>query len=303
MIELRLLRSFVTVAETGHVGRAAARLHISQPPLTRQIQQLERDLGTRLFVRGARGVELTDAGAMFLEEARNLLVLADQARERAQRAGRGELGRFDVAIFGSAIFDHIPQILLAFRRQNPDVHLVVHSMNRGEQIEALRQRRINAGFNRFVRDAPDIVAEMIMGEPLLVAANHHSQFSRMRAVPLKALADEPLVLYPSHPRPSFADFVLDLCRREGFTAHQSHDVADTASAAALVGSGFGTAVVPRSARNLKVPGVIYRPLVCTAPQPEVDLSVLYRLGDESPVLQRFLKSVERFKETQSSSPD
>jgi DNA-binding transcriptional LysR family regulator len=300
MIELRLLRSFVTVAETGHVGRAAARLHISQPPLTRQIQQLERDLGTTLFVRGARGVELTEAGLMFLEEARNLLFLADQARERAQRAGRGEIGRFDVAIFGSAIFDHIPQILLAFRRQNPDVKLVVHSMNRGEQIEALRQRRINAGFNRFVRDAPDIVAEMIMAEPLMVAANHHSLFSRMRTVPLKALADEPLVLYPAQPRPSFADFVLDLCRREGFVAHQSHEVTDTASAAALVGSGFGTAVVPRSARNLKVPGVIYRPLVCKDPQPEVDLSVLYRLGDESPVLQRFLKSVEPFKAAQTA---
>jgi DNA-binding transcriptional LysR family regulator len=295
MIELRLLRAFVTVAETGNVGRAAARLHISQPPLTRQIQQLERDLGTRLFVRGARGVELTDAGALFLEEARNLLTLAEQARERVQRAGRGEIGRFDVAIFGSAIFDLIPQILLAFRRQNPEVHLVVHPMNRGEQIEALRQRRINAGFNRFVRDAPDIAAETIMAEPLFVAANHHSPFSRMRIVPLKALAAEPLVLYPSHARPSFADLILDLCRREGFEAEVSQIVTDTASAAALVGSGFGTAVVPRSARNLKVPGVIYRPLLCVDPQPEADLSVLYRLGDESPVLQRFLKTVERFK--------
>lgn len=300
MIELRLLRSFVTVAETGHVGRAAARLHISQPPLTRQIQQLERDLGTHLFVRGARGVELTDAGMMFLEEARNLLFLADQARERAQRAGRGEIGRIDVAIFGSAIFDHIPQILLAFRRQNPDVHLVVHVMNRGEQIEALRQRRINAGFNRFVRDAPDIVAEVIITEPLYVAANHHSQFSRMRVVPLKALADEPLVLYPAHPRPSFADFLLDLCRREGFTANEAQQVSDAPSAAALVGSGFGTAVVPRSARNLKVPGVIYRPLLCADPQPEADLSVLYRLGDESPVLRRFLKTVERFRVAQAT---
>lgn len=297
MIELRLLRSFVTVAETGNVGRAAARLHISQPPLTRQIQQLERDLGAQLFVRGARGVELTDAGVLFLEEARNLLFLAEQARERAQRAGRGEIGRFDVAIFGSAIFDTIPQILLAFRRQNPDVHLVVHAMNRGEQIEALRQRRINAGFNRFVRDAPDIVAEMILAESLFVAANHHSQFSRMRVVPLKSLAEEPLVLYPASPRPSFADFVLDLCRREGLRPHESQVVTDTATAAALVGSGFGTAVVPRSARNLKVPGVVYRPLHCADPQPEVDLSVLYRLGDESPVLQRFLKTIERFKAT------
>jgi DNA-binding transcriptional LysR family regulator len=283
------------VAETGHVGRAAARLHISQPPLTRQIQQLERDLGARLFERGAHGVELTDAGQLFLKEARNLLTLAEQAQERVQRAGRGEIGRFDVAIFGSAIFDHIPQILLAFRRQNPDVRLMVHVMTRGEQIEALRQRRINAGFNRFVRDAPDIVSEVIMTEPLCVAVNHHSTFSRMRVVPLKALADESLVLYPAQPRPSFADILLDLCRREGFSAREGQWVSDAPSAAALVGSGFGTAVVPYSARNLKVPGVVYRPLHCKDPQPEADLSVLYRLGDDSPVLQRFLKTIERFK--------
>lgn len=297
MLELRLLRSFVTVAETGNVGRAATRLHISQPPLTRQIQQLERDLGVQLFERGARGVELTDAGALFLEEARNLLLLAEQAKERVQQAGRGEMGRFDVAIFGSAIFDMIPQILLAFRRQHPQVNLVVHSMNRGEQIEALRQRRINVGFNRFVRDAPDISSEVVHAEPLYVAANHHSLFSRMRVVPLQALREEPLVLYPAAPRPSFADFVLDLCRREGFGGQPSQLVTDTASAAALVGSGFGTAIVPRSARNLKVPGVVYRPLQCTDPQPEVDLSVLYRQGDEAPILQRFLKTVERFRDS------
>ncbi|MGI9246576.1 MAG: LysR family transcriptional regulator [Steroidobacteraceae bacterium] len=298
MLELRLLRSFVTVDETGNVGRAAARLHISQPPLTRQIQQLERDLGVRLFERSARGVELTDAGTLFLEEARNLLLLAEQSKERVQRAGRGEMGRFDVAIFGSAIFDMIPQILLAFRRQNPQVNLVVHSMNRGEQIEALRQRRIDAGFNRFVRDAPDIAFDVVHVEPVYVAANHHSLFSRMRVVPLEALRDEPLVLYPAQPRPSFADFVLDLCRREGFGGQQSQLVSDTASAVALVGSGFGTAIVPRSARNLKVPGVVYRPLQCKDPQPEIDLSVLYRRGDETPILPRFLKLVERFRDAQ-----
>lgn len=295
-MEMRLLRSFVAVAETGNVGRAATRLHISQPPLTRQIQQLERELGVTLFVRGARGVELTAAGTMFLEEARNLLMLADQARERTQRAGRGEVGRFDVAIFGSAIFDHIPQILLAFRRQNPDVHLVLHSMNRGEQIEALRQRRIDLGFNRFMRDTPDIVSEVVLHEPLYVATNHHSPFSRMRTVPLKALKDEPLVLFPNQPRPSFIDVLIELCRREGFTANVAQEVGDPANAVALVASGFGTSLVPKSAINLRVPGVIYRPLECTPPQPLVDLSVLYRSGDDAPILKRFLRVVERFRQ-------
>lgn len=296
-MELRLIRSFVTVAETGHVGRAAERLHISQPPLTRQIQQLERELGVQLFVRGTRGVELTDAGAIFLNEARTLLMLAEQARERVQRAGHGEFGRFDVAVFGSAIFDLIPRILLAFRRQTPDVHLVLHTMNRGEQIEALRQRRINAGFNRFARDTPDIAAETIIGEPLFVAVNHHSPLSHLHVVPLRSLVDEPLVLFPAHPRPSFIDFVLDLFRREGLTANVVQEVGDPVTGTALVGSGFGTSLVPRSATNLKMPGVVYRPLRCgNNLEPVVDLSILHRLGDDSPILRRFLNIARQFSD-------
>jgi DNA-binding transcriptional LysR family regulator len=129
---------------------AAARLHISQPPLTRQIQQLEEELGVTLFTRTPRGMELTQAGELFLEEARNIRALVEQATERTQRAGQGKLGRLDVAIFGSAILDAIPKLLLAFRNRHPDVKVVLHTMTKAEQIEALRQRRISVGFNRML---------------------------------------------------------------------------------------------------------------------------------------------------------
>lgn len=297
-MELRLIRSFVTVAETGHIGRAASLLHVSQPPLTRQIQQLERQMRVQLFRRTPRGVELTDAGAIFLEDARNLLQLADVARERAQRASLGELGRFDLGIVGSAIFDSIPKILLAFRQEYPDVHLVLHAMKRCEQIEALRQRRINVGFTRYLHDAPDLVATKIFGEPLFIALNACSPLCRLKSVPLKQLAEVPLMLFPAHPRPSFMDFVLDLCKREGFAAKVSQQVGDAMTSIALVGSGsFGACIVPRSATNLKVPGVEYRPLVCKPPQPMVDHSVIYRANDQSTILREFLKVVERFHTT------
>jgi DNA-binding transcriptional LysR family regulator len=298
-MELRLIRSFVTVAETGHIGRAAELLHISQPPLTRQIQQFETDMDVRLFTRTPRGVQLTDAGLIFLEDARKLLQLADLARERARRASLGKLGRLDVGISGSAVFDSIPKILLAFRQDNPDVHLVLHAMRRSEQIDALRQRRINLGFTRFLRDAPDLVAERISGEPLFVAVSGHSPFYRMKHVALKQLSGVPLVLFPAHPRPSFMDFVLDLFRREGFAPEVSQEVGDAGTATALVGSGFGACIVPRSATNVKVSGVVYRPLVCKPPQPMVDHSVIYRADDQSAVLHEFLKVVDRFR---TSSP-
>lgn len=294
-MNLRLIRSFVTVAETGHIGRAAERLHISQPPLTRQIQQLESDMDVQLFTRTPRGVELTDAGTTFLEDARNLLQLADVARERAKQADLGKLGRFDVGIIGSAVFDSIPKILLAFRQLNPGVLLVVHAMRRSEQIEALRQRRINVGFTRFLYDAPDLVAERIFGEPLCAVISKQSPLCRLKSVPLKQLAGVPLILFPARPRPSFMDFVLEICRREGFTAQVSQEVGDAMTATALVGSGFGATIVPSSATSLKVPGVMYRPLICKPPQPMVDQCVIYRVNDQSPVLREFMNVVGRFR--------
>ena len=115
-MDLRHLRYFIAVAEEQNIGRAATRLHISQPPLTRQIQQLEEELGVLLLNRTPRGVELTQAGELFLEEARNIRSIVEQATERTQRAGQGKLGRLDVAIFGTAILDAIPKLLLAFRQ-------------------------------------------------------------------------------------------------------------------------------------------------------------------------------------------
>jgi len=153
-MELRHLKNFIAVAEELSIGRAALRLHISQPPLTRQIQQLEADVGAQLLLRTPRGVELTDAGRAFVAEARNILALAEQATERAHKIGLGELGRIDVGIFGSGIFGIIPKMLLAYRQSYPGVNIVLHSMNKGEQVAALRQHRLNVGFNRLLQDAP-----------------------------------------------------------------------------------------------------------------------------------------------------
>lgn len=293
-MELRHLRHFVVVAEEQSIGRAAVRLHISQPPLTRQIQQLEAEVGAALFERTTRGVELTDAGRILLEEARNLLSLAAMAADRAHKAGRGTLGRIDVGIFGSGIFGTIPKILLAFRQTYPEVDIVLHSMDKGQQVDALRQRRINVGFNRLLQPTDDIASERILLEDLYVGISRSHPLSRERELHVRDLAGQPLVMFPSGTRPSFIDWMFNLCREEGFAPQVAQEVGDAVNGLALVASGFGLCVVPESATNLKLPGVVYRPLRRT-PTPQVDLSCIYRADDRSTVLLSFLEIARTFR--------
>lgn len=286
-MDLRRLKYFVAVAEELNILKAANRLNISQPPLTRQIQLLEEELDTKLFVRTPRGVDLTEAGTILMEEAKNILSLAEIASERAYQAGQGKIGRIDIGIFGSAVFGVIPKILHAFRQAYPEVNIVLHSQNKGQQIEALRQRRLTIGFNRLLEPMHDIVSEVVATEGLFVAVNRSNPLAKKKEIRWAELAEHPLVLFPSGTRPSFIDFVINLCRQEGFMPKVAQEVGDAVNGVALVASGFGVCIVPDSATNIKIPEVVYRPIT-GAPPPRVDLSCLYRQGDESPILQKFL---------------
>jgi LysR family transcriptional regulator, benzoate and cis,cis-muconate-responsive activator of ben and cat genes len=299
-VDLRHLRYFIAVAEEENIGRAAARLHISQPPLTRQIQQLEEELGATLFIRTPRGMELTQAGELFLAEARNIRALVDQATERAQRAGQGKLGRLDVAIFGSAILDAIPKLLLAFRNRYPDVKVVLHTMTKGEQIEALRQRRISVGFNRMLPPLDDIGVSQVATEGLVLAVHADHILARQTRIRFAELEHYPLVLFPTGARPNFVDKVIGLCSECGFQPQIAQEVGDAVTGVALVAGGFGVCLVPESATTLQFPGVVYRQLVETPPNFFVDLSCIYRKDDKSPILSTFLETLEAFKNEASN---
>ncbi|MGQ3676445.1 LysR substrate-binding domain-containing protein [Xanthobacter sp. TB0139] len=294
-MDLRHLRYFIAVAEEGNIGRAATRLHISQPPLTRQIQQLEAELGVTLFIRTPRGMEMTEAGALFLEEARNIRSILEQATERTQRAGQGKLGRLDIAIFGSAILDVIPKLLLAYKERFPDVKIVLHTMNKHEQVEALRQRRITVGFNRLLTPIADITEELVTTEALRLAVNTANPLAALDEVPFSKLADQPLVLFPTGARPSFLDTVVSLCQSAGFVPQISQEVGDAVTGVALVASGFGVTLVPDSACNLTLPGVVYLPVTGIPEPSRVDLSCIYRSDNRSPILAAFLQEVRRFR--------
>lgn len=294
-MDLRHLKYFVAVAEELNIGRAAARLHISQPPLTRQIRALEEELGVDLFVRTPKGVELTQAGEMFRTEANNIRMLVEGAIDRVQRAGEGKLGRLDVGIFGSGIYGVIPELLEAFRTRLPGVSIVLHTMTKNEQIEALRQRRITVGFNRMMPPLPDIGRELVTTERLLVAVHESHPLAALAAVPFRALADHPLVLFPNVGRPSFIDKVIELCKQQGFEPHIAQEVGDAVTGIALVASGYGLSLIPESITSLQMPRVVYRPLA-DAPQATIDLSCLYRATDPSPLLRSFLGIVREYRE-------
>ncbi len=294
-MEFRQLKYFIAVAEELNIGRAAARLHISQPPLTRQIQQLEEEFGAQLFLRTSRGVELTQAGEMLLRDARNIRDLMTQAVERVREAGQGKLGKMDIGIFGSGILDVIPKVLHAFRASHPDVQIALHTMSKKEQIEALRQHRIVAAFNRMLAPLPDISSETVLLEKIMVAVNNKHPIAGKSAISLRELDGLPLILFPSGARPSFIDKVWALCVAEGFEPKIAQEVGDAPTSIALVAAGFGLSLVPEAATSLSVPGVVYRPLQ-NAPDAVIDLSCIYRTDETSPILQAFLQTIREFRQ-------
>ncbi|MBL4802715.1 MAG: LysR family transcriptional regulator [Emcibacter sp.] len=293
----RSLTYFIAVAEEKNIGRAAKRLNISQPPLSRQIQKLENELGVTLFNRTPKGVELTEAGALFLVEAQNICSVIDRATERTQRAGKGKLGRLDIAIFGSGILNNIPKILLTYKNAYPDVKVVLHTMEKAEQIEALRQRRINVGFNRLLTPLPDISFELITTEKLFLAINENHPYAKQDIIPAYVLGENPLVLYPTGTRPNYIDKVINICHDLGFSPLVSQKVGDVITAIALVSSGFGLCLVPESAISLKLPGVVYRSMSGLPDNAKIDLSCIYRANDNSAILQSFLEVCRTYRAT------
>ncbi|MDE2394625.1 MAG: LysR family transcriptional regulator [Burkholderiales bacterium] len=292
-MDLRQMRYFLALAEERHFGRAAERLHMAQPPLTRQIRALEDELGTPLFVRTPRGVDLTEAGAALLDEVPHVLALAQRARERTQRAGLGLVGRLDVGTFGSGVLDVIPRLLARFHAERPEVRIVLHNQTKAEQIDALRERRIAIGFNRLLPPDGDLVVETVLRERLVVALHERHPLAARARLGLADLQGEPMILYPQQALPGLAQRVAGAFQREGLALRLEQEVEDVLTAVALVSSGFGMCVTTESAMSLRLPGVSFRPLDCEA-LADIELACLYRREPPSPVLAAFLEVVHGF---------
>jgi DNA-binding transcriptional LysR family regulator len=290
-MELRQLRSFITLGEELHFGRAATRLHLAQSALSRQIQQLEEELKFLLFSRTKRRVELTSAGVVFFDKARSVFARVHDAVEAASRVANGQTGWLSIGFVGSAIYGVFPAIIRSFRQSSPAVELILSEMTSAEQLVALREKRVHVGFLRPPVGGEELAVETVVHEPLAVALPSHNPLARSRTLPLRALAREPFIVFPPDPKAHWAEYVVSLCRQAGFEPQIVQKVIEMQTAISLVSAGLGITLVPASAKNIPWKEVVYRKL--TAPNPAADLVVSYRHDDLSPVLRKFLLTVRK----------
>src|SRR5579863_2804684 len=286
-MELRQLRYFVAVAEDLHYGHAAQRLRIAQPALSRQIQALEKELLVQLLFRNRRRVQITPSGQVFLDRARLILARAEDAVVAAQRAHGGESGPLNLGFVGSATYDVLPSVLRAFRQVAPHVDLTLSEMTAHAQLEGLAEKRIDIGLLRLPARTEGIAFRRISREPLYVALPGSHRLAQLPALRLAALSEEPFVLYPDHPRPSWTEFVIGLCQQAGFRPVVVQRTVEIQTTLSLVAAGIGVSIVPRCIGNLQRKDVVFRRLAGV--RAHTELLVAYREGDPSPVVQTFLK--------------
>lgn len=293
-MELYQLRAFVVVTEDMHMGRAAARLHLTQPTLSRQIGALERDLGVELFSRRRRRLELTAAGATFRADAVELLRLADDAKRTTQRVARGEAGALRLGFVQSARYEALPRLVGQFHAAVPAVRLDAAPMTTLEQLTALRGGELDAGLlrpqqprnRRTATPLAGLRTRILSRDSMHVALPAGHPLARRRTVALADLSAEPFVLYPNEAGSTGHDLIIEYCLRAGFAPDIVQQATDAATVVALVAAGLGVSILISPLPPADPGQVIYAPL--TDPLPTWELALAWSPDNDSPALQRFL---------------
>jgi len=291
MTELRQLRQFIALAEELHFGRAATRLHMTQPPLTMAIQALERELGVLLFARTRRSVQLTPAGTALLPHAQRLLAGADALPRVAQAAAAGLSGQLRLAFVSNIAYGPLPDWLRSFRLAHPEVALQLREATLDVQLTAFDADEIDAGFVLHAPDAapPGFAAWTAQQEPLVMALHEQHPAAAQRSLRFAAAAAEPLVIFPRQIAPSLYDAVLSAYRAQGVTPRIAQEAIQMQTIVNLVSAGMGVAWVPESVTRLQRPGVVYRAV--SGASLRCETSLLWR-EPALPVVQRFVAHVQ-----------
>ncbi|MBD2774274.1 LysR family transcriptional regulator [Iningainema tapete] len=294
-MEFRQLQYFLAVAEELNFSRAAKKLKIAQPPLTRQIRKLEQELGVELFLRNNRRVEMTEAGKAFLEESRRTLEQVEHSMRVAQGASRGKIGRLVVAFEGSSAYDIVPASIKTYRERFPDVELVVLGMTTHEQVQALHAGAISVGFvvPPLKGKEKELVVEAVLQEPLVLALPENHPLASQSKVKVRSLANEPFIMAQRESGCGMYDQVMAICLRAGFSPKVTQEVNEMQVMLGFLAAGLGIALLSASVKQFQRPGVVYRELQPSCP--EVALAVLWRRNDTSPVLHAFLDVVRELK--------
>lgn len=286
-MELRQLRYFVAVAEELHFRRAAARLHISQPPLSQQVRQLEEELGTQLLTRNRRRVELTPAGEAFLHDARAILGELDGAVGTAQRIGSGQAGRLRINFVGSALVSIIPAAVQAFRRDRPGVEVEMRERPTAEQLRAVRAGSVDLGFVRPpIDDLDGLRAEVVLREPTVAVLPSSHPLAGGARISMARLAGESLVLFPRSQAAGYHDLLISALARGGPPPRVVQYAPEMTTIIGLVAAGMGFSLVPASVSRLGLDGVTYRPVTGA---PHSELVAVTRADDTSPLVRTFVQ--------------
>jgi DNA-binding transcriptional LysR family regulator len=298
MFDFRQLRYFIAVAEELSFTRAAQRLHLSQPPLSQQIQALEQDLGVRLLERDKRNVTLTAPGRLFLDQARQILAMADEARTQVAEAAAGFSGHLKLAYTVSVSFHPaLPQTLLRLGQNAPNVRVWLSEMYSEPQFSAIRNGQIDVGFVRDVPthedDARALRIDVIDREPLVLALPSGHRLAGRQRVELSEVAGDPFVVQPRELAATLYDRVVRLAAKAGFHPVIRQHAQQINGLLALVAAGIGMALVPASMQVVKLAGVSYVPL--GDPDAYLLLAVASQVDSASPVVQQFLETVNQAK--------
>ena len=290
-MNFKQLSYFIAVAEELHFGRAAERLDMAQPPLSRQIKQLEEDLGAVLFNRGRSSISLTQAGERLLDRGKSIIAQLDDTRLELRRLGQGAEGRLRIGFVGSATYGILPNIIRSYRANYPEVNLSLIPMNNADLHRALVSRELDAVFARPTLKDPEFLSKHLAEEKLILALPDVVDTGGRTVARLERLMTHNLILYPERPRPSYADMVLNAVKEAGFEAPLRLWCMDLQTALSLVAVGEGVCIVPESVSSAPRKGMKFLNI-----EPEIartELSVSYRLDDQGVHVKNFVNVAQK----------
>jgi DNA-binding transcriptional LysR family regulator len=290
MFELAQLRCFTTVATELNFRRAAERLNMTQPPLSRQIQLLEHHLGVALFTRSTRSVALTAAGRAFFIEAQTLLEHAHQAAIAARRFAEGDIGSVTISFVGSAVYEFLPKVIAEARLKQPHVKISLTEMNTYSQHEALRARRIDLGIVRAPLLQPGYETECLVREPFVLAVPSSHPLATSETVSVQDLDAQPFLMYSHSAYPPFNELLTGTLRSAQVTPEYVQWLGSSLTILALVNAGLGLALVPRCAANVVFKDVVFRD-IDLGDGVQSELHLVWRSDNDNPACRMLLEAI------------
>ncbi len=287
LLNLRHVDYFLVICEEMHFGRASRRLSVAQPALSQQIKRLEAFLGVSLFNRNRRGIELTEAGAVFRGHALRLTRQIEEAKRASQRAQQGETGKISIGMVPSGNHLFVLEQVALLNKTYPDVEVVFSSMTTADQIEAVVSGKLDVGVVRMPIRHHDLETKTIFAEPMVVVLPRKHRLANAAKVKMADLASENLISFPREIAPLYFDYIVSLFRMAGYELRITQQISHIPTMFALIAFGFGFTLAPASQQEfMQYKDIVFRPLAEETPL--VEMGIIYKKGSKSPLVASFL---------------